>query len=96
MKTGLEQCVYKTKASQVALVVKNPAASAGDLRDKGSIPGPGRSPGGGKGYPPQYSSLENPMGCIVHRVATRQTRLNEVHSHFPIKKEKEKDKQKMT
>ena len=38
-------------------VVKNPSASAGDL---GSIPGPGRSPGGGNGTPLQYSCLENP------------------------------------
>ena len=48
-------------ASQVALVVKNPPASAGDPRDLGSIPGSGRSPGGGHGNPLQYSCLENPM-----------------------------------
>ena len=50
VKTGLEQCTYKTRASQVALVVKNPAAIAGDLRDKGSIPGSGISPGGRNGH----------------------------------------------
>ncbi len=43
-------------AFQVALVVKNPPASAGDTRDTGSIPGSGRSPGGGLGNPFQYSS----------------------------------------
>ena len=48
-------------ASQVALMVKNPPASAGDLRDAGSIPGSGRSPGEGHGNPLQYSCLENPM-----------------------------------
>ena len=48
-------------ASQVALVVKNPPANAGDARDKGSISGLGRSPGVGNGNPLQYSSLENPM-----------------------------------
>ena len=48
-------------ASQVVLVGKNPPASAGDIRDVGSIPGWGRSPGGGHGYPLQYSCLENPM-----------------------------------
>ena len=48
-------------ASQVALVVKNPPADAGDLRDLGSIPGSGRSPEGGHGNPLQYSCLENPM-----------------------------------
>ena len=47
--------------SQLALVVKNPPADAGDIRDVGSIPGPERSPGGGNGNPLQYSYLENPM-----------------------------------
>ena len=50
----------KLWASQVALVVKNPPASAGGLGDAGWIPGPGRSPGGGHGKPLQYSYLENP------------------------------------
>ena len=45
---------------QGALVVKNPPAKAGDIRDVGSIPGSGRSPGGRHGNPPQYSCLENP------------------------------------
>ena len=49
------------RASQVALVVKNLPASAGDIRDAGSMPGPGRPPGGGHGNPLQYSCLENPM-----------------------------------
>ena len=49
------------RVSQVVLVVKNPPANAGDARDTGSIPGSGRSPGGGHGNPLQYSSLENPM-----------------------------------
>ena len=40
--------------SQVVLVVKNPPASAGDIRDVGSIPGLGRSPGGGNGSPLQW------------------------------------------
>ena len=44
--------------SQVALVVKNLPTNAGDVRDVGSIPGWGRSPGG---EPLQYSCLENPM-----------------------------------
>ena len=39
------------RASQVVLVVKNPPANAGDIRDAGSIPGLGRSPGGGDGSP---------------------------------------------
>ena len=48
--------------TQVAPVVKNPPANAGDVRDSGSIPGLGRSPGGGRGNPFQYSCLENPHG----------------------------------
>ena len=42
-------------------MIKNPPANAGDIRDAGSIPGPGKSPGGGHGNPLQYSCLENPM-----------------------------------
>ena len=48
-------------ASQVALVVKNPPASAGEIRDADLILGLGRSPGEGYGNPLQYSCLENPM-----------------------------------
>ena len=43
-------------------MVKNPSASVGDLRDMGSIPGLGRSPGEGNGNPLQYSCLENSHG----------------------------------
>ena len=48
-------------ASQVALVVQNPPANAGDVRDAGSVPGSRRLPAGGHSYPLQYSCLENPM-----------------------------------
>ena len=58
----------------MALVVKNLPASAGDIRDVGSVPVSGRSPGGGHGSPLQYSCLENPMDrgvwwAMAHRVA---------------------------
>ena len=46
---------------QVALVVKNLPANAGDARDKGSIPGSGRSSGVGNGNPLQYSCLGSPV-----------------------------------
>ena len=49
---------------------KESACNAGDL---GSIPGLGRLPGEGKGYPLQCSGLENSMDCIVHGVAKSQT-----------------------
>ena len=47
--------------SQVAVVIKNPPASAGDIRDMGLILGSRRSPGGGHSNPLQYSCPENPM-----------------------------------
>ena len=53
--------------------------SAYNVGDLGSIPGLGRSPGEGKGYPLQYSGLENPMDCIVHGVAKSQTQLSDFH-----------------
>ena len=43
------------------LVVRNPSANAGDIRDAGLIPGSGRSPGGGHGNPLYYSCSKNPM-----------------------------------
>ena len=63
-------------ASQAALVVKNPPANAGDVRDGGSISGSGRSPGG-HGNLLQYSCLENPMDrgawwVMVHKFAKSQ------------------------
>ena len=51
----------KQSSSRVALVVKNPPANAGDLRDAGSIPGSGRSPGERNGNRLYYSCLKNPM-----------------------------------
>ena len=56
--------------------------SAHNVGDLGSIPGLGRSPGEGKGYPLQYSGLENSMDCIVHGVAKSKTGLSEFHFHF--------------
>ena len=67
-------------------MVKNLSASAGDLRDVGSIPGLGRSPGGGHGNPLQYFCLENSKDrragwATVHRVAKSQTRLKQLNIH---------------
>ena len=57
----------------MALVVKNLSANAEGIKDAGSIPGLGRSSGGGHGNPLQYSRLENPIDrgawrATVHRV----------------------------
>ena len=82
-------CTLDMRASQVALAVKNLAASAGDIRDASSVLGSGRSPGGGHGNPLQYSCLENPMDkgvwwAIVHRVAENQTQLKRLSTHTPL------------
>ena len=71
----------------VVLVVKNPPANAGDVREVGSIPGWGKSPGGGQGNPLQCSCLENPMHrgarqAIIHRMAKSQTRLKQLSMHI--------------
>ena len=57
-------------------VGKESACNVGDL---GSIPGLGRSPGKGKGFPLQYSGLENSMDYIVHGVAKSRTRRSDFH-----------------
>ena len=78
-----------TWASQVVLVVKNPPANAGDIRDASSIPGLRRSPRGGNGNPLQYSCLKNPMDrgawwVTVPGIAKSPTRLSDRHTkdHF--------------
>ena len=67
-------------ASHVSPVVKTLPAIVGNPGDAGSIPGLGTSPGGGHGYPLQYSCPENPMDrgawqATVHRVAKTRTQL---------------------
>ena len=58
---------------------KEYACNAGDLA---SIPGLGRFPGEGKGYPLQYSVLEKSMNCIVHWVTKSHTKMSDFHCHF--------------
>ena len=55
------QATLHSPSPQVVLVVKNPPANAGEVRDVGLIPGSGRSTGGGHGNPLQYPCLEHPM-----------------------------------
>ena len=57
-------------------------ASVYNVRDLGSIPGLERFPGEGKGYPLQYSGLENSTDCIVHAVTKSQTQLSDFHFYF--------------
>ena len=72
---------------EMALVVKNSPANARDIRDVGSIPGSGRSPGEGHGNPLQYSCLQNPMdrgtwGATVHGVTKSRTWLKWLNAHI--------------
>ena len=73
-------------ASQVVLVVKNLPANWGDIRDASSVPGLGRSSGGGHDNPLQYSCLENPMDrgawwATVHGITKSQTWLKWLSLH---------------
>ena len=78
--------IHLFRTSQIVLVVKNLSDNAGDIRDKGSIPGLGRSTGEGNGNPPQYSCWENPMDrgagwAEAHRIAKSQTQLKWFSTH---------------
>ena len=75
---GLFDCF---QASLIDSAGKESTCNAGDL---GSVPGLGRSPGEGNGYPLQYSDLENPMDCIVYGVPKSRTRLSDFHSYLTV------------
>ena len=84
----LTRCILAPNLSSPAIttgvsVMQESACNAGDLI---STPGLRRSPGEGKGYPLQYSSLENPMDCVVHGVAKSQTWLSDFHFEHKIDK----------
>ena len=81
-----KSCVW---ATQVALVVKNLSVSGGDIRDASSIPGLGRSPGGGHGNPLQYSCLGNPTDrgnwwATVHGVTKKWTWPKQLNTHAKV------------
>ena len=85
----VSMCMEIQEASQAALVVKNLPVNAGDVRDAGSIPGSGRSPGGGHGNPLWYSCLENPMDrgawqAILHRLVKSWIQLKWLSIHACI------------
>ena len=82
------QYTYRA-ASQVVLVIKNLPANAEDIRDVGSVPGSGRSSGGGHGNPLHYSWLENPIDrgawqATVHSFAKSWTQLKWLNNHTGI------------
>ena len=73
---GIQNGLLKSRSS------KEPTCNAGDVRDLGSIPGSGRSPGVGNGNPLQYSCLENSMDreawrVVVHEMEKSQTQLSD-------------------
>ena len=76
----MQTCSHtQAHARQVALLVENPPAKAGDARDAGAVPVCGRSPGGGRGNP-LSSRLDSPVDrgawcATVHRTAESRTRL---------------------
>ena len=78
-KVSLSKTLYLIKGFPDSSVGKESACNTGD---PGSIPGLGRSPGEGKGYPLQYSGLENSMNYIVHRVAESRTGLSDFHLYL--------------
>ena len=82
----IKDFVCDPRASQVTLEVKNLPANAGDIRDVGSVPGSGRSPGEGNGNPLQCSCLENPMDrgvwwAMVYSFANSRTWLKWLSTH---------------
>ena len=82
-KPTFSQPLYIFYYPQVALVVKNPLANAGDIGDVGLIPGPGIFPGEGHDNALQYSCPENPhgTGSSVHGFAKSWTRLKRRSTH---------------
>ena len=76
IKKGVPVMLPFAKSFPCGSADKESSCNVGDL---GLIPGLGRSPGEGKGYPLQYSGLENSMDCIVHGVPKSQTQLSDFH-----------------
>ena len=75
---------WKRDRLPTPVLLGSPCGSAGkesacNMGDLGSIPGLGRSPGEGNGYPLQYSGLENSTDYIVHGVTKSQTQLSDFH-----------------
>ena len=83
----------------MVLVVNNPPANAGDIRDADLIPRLGRSPGEGHSNPRQYSCLENPMDrgtwATVHSVTKTQTQVKQLSTpahNLPMVREEKSEK----
>ena len=74
---------FKSKGFPCGSAGKESACNVGVL---GLIPGLGRPPGEGKGYPLQYSGLENSMDYTVNGLAKSRTRLSVFHFHFTVKR----------
>ena len=93
IQTGIQTAEPRSRRSQAKILNRTetilgfPCSSAGkestcSTGDLGSIPKLGRFPGEGKGYPLQYSGLENSTDCIVHGVTKSRTRLTDFHTRI--------------
>ena len=94
---GLGNSVIRLHLKLMAFIWGFPCGSAGkesacNAGDLDSIPGLGRSPGEGKGYPLRCPGLENSMDCIVHGVTKSPTRLSDFHFFISLLKELKKKK----
>ena len=81
---SLNQIHWRRDKLPIPVFLGFPCGSAGkesacNAIDLGLIPGLGKSPGEGRGYPPHYSGLEDSMDCTVHGVAKSQTQLSDFH-----------------
>ena len=78
----LEKIGFPLQSTWASLCGSAGIQSARNAGDLSLIPGLGRSPGEGKGYPLQYSGLENSMDCVVHGVTKSWTILSHFHFHY--------------
>ena len=82
--SSVQKIAWRRDRLPISVCLDYPGGSAGkeltcSAEDLGSIPGLGRSPGEGKGYPLQYSGLDNSMNCVVHGAAKSWTGLSDFH-----------------
>ena len=73
---------------ELASLIAGGKESACNTGDPGSIPGSGRSSGGGIGYPHRYSDLENSLDSIVHGVGKNRTQLSDFHTSLELARPK--------
>ena len=78
----LSKVAQDVRLNQLTFIAQSGKESSCNAGDQGLIPVLGGSSGEGKGYPLQYSGLENSMDCVVHGVPKSQTQLSDFHFHL--------------